>query len=82
MKWENAKKADQLKLDGITFETEIVNGELHSIIMKDLAGNRIRFVQSNYEVRIQVPAKPEKRKVWRVSWGIAGQMQHADFDSK
>lgn len=62
MEYVQAKKATDIKLDGITVTFDKVDTTLNAVYLKDAAGNHCRIMLQSYSMQAQVPAPPKKEK--------------------
>lgn len=82
MKFDSVKRADQLKLDGVSFQLEFLDKELTQIVMTDGSGNIVKVAKNGYSyMQAYIPAKPEIEKKWRVS-GSVGDIGKVQEDFK
>jgi hypothetical protein len=71
LKLQKVKKISDLKLDGVTFQAEYRDTNLHSVTLTDVSGKTVTFTKDNYsDFSAYVPAPPDKENKWELSYEI------------
>lgn len=80
MKLQKAKSTSDIRLAGITAETEFVDGSLKRLLLRDANGGVLVIRESGYTMSVEVPAPPETVKRYRLAGTFAGLAVSQDFE--
>ena len=83
MKMTNAKKAADVKLDGVKVEMVMKDHNLLRVIFRDTLGNYVEVAKDGYsDLACLVLAPPEKKKVFQLIGKVIDLPITENFDSK
>jgi len=72
MKFKSVKKVQDLKLEGVTFEMELLDKQLQSVTLTDGAGNVVKLSKQGYgDFAAFVPQPPEMVKKFELRYTLA-----------